>query len=197
MQIIAYIVAKRGGSEGARHSPPYIRKRYYLHSSGYFSIEQMSDGEWETFTSKKTIKKEKAKEHRDKLEQIRRERDILYLRTHVGFQKNRLTRNKALHLIADKKPEGTLFLMSCGRCVGHLVAVTPKKYVCVECDTCHDKTVHKSGEFWHCCCSEDVKTSLPPHFYLGCDGHINNYLALMKEEPIDSVDSMLKVERVD
>lgn len=139
-------------------------------------LPTMADEEgWEVVTSKKTVKRAKTKENREKDEQSRRERDLKYLHMHGGFQKHRMTRNKAIRLIADKEPEGTLFIMSRGRCVGHLIAATPKTQRCLECDQ------RSRSEFFHCCCSDDVKTSLPPNFYLGCDGYLDDYLRAMNE----------------
>jgi hypothetical protein len=140
------------------------------------------DGNWKIVTSRKNIKRIKAKENQNRIEKFRQERDLIYLKKHPGFQKHRMTREKALHLIQNRTLNGGLFLFSYGRCVGHLFTMNLDEHSCLECN--HTEKITENGNNMHCCCSENVKTSLPLHFYLGCDGDFNNYLTLMKEEPL-------------
>ena len=143
------------------------------------------DKDWVTVVSKKSQKKEKLEQHRQRVEQYRKNRDVRYLHTHVGFQKNRVTRDKAAEIVnsfKEKHPDVVLdflFLVSSGRCVGHIISVTPQKQNCLQCDW-----TTLDGFDVHCCCSPQVVNSLPPNFYLGCDGYLDDYLVMMKEEPL-------------
>lgn len=144
------------------------------------------DDSWETVVSKQSVKREKNDVRRQKIEQFRKNRDVRYLHTHVSFQKHRITRDKAIKLIEKFKKDhndealGSLFIVSEGRCVGHLVSVTPKHQVCLQCNWSA-----KDGLFTHCCCDDSVYAVLPPNFYLGCDGYLNDYLVTMREQPLD------------
>lgn len=142
-------------------------------------MEQDED-EWQTVVSKNTIKKEKHKLYRQRVENFRKNRDTRYLQTHIGFQKHRLTRENILKLVEEKKPEGSLFIVSNGRCVGHLIAVNFDRQLCLQC-----YWSATDGFVSHCCCVEKVISSLPPNFYLGCDGYLNDYLVAMREKPIE------------
>lgn len=148
--------------------------------------DNIENDEWETVISKKSVKKEKRDIQRQKLENQRKTRDLRYLQTHVGFQKHRITRQKALDILEGYKirhPDintGSLFIVSNGRCVGHLISVAPLEQTCLQCDW-----TSTDGLVAHCCCTDDVVNLLPPNFYLGCDGYLNDYLLTMKEPPLD------------
>ena len=141
--------------------------------------DDVSDDDWQVVKSKKSTKKEKQQIQQQRAEQWRKNRDIRYLQTHSGFQKHRITRDKALKLLEDNPIDGSLFIVSNGRCVGHLIAVNSTRQFCLQC-----KWVAKDGVSSHCCCSEDVIASIPPNFYLGCDGYLNDFLTTMREDPL-------------
>jgi len=153
---------------------------------------------WETVTSKKTIRKEKLEQNRLRLEQTRMKRDLRYLQTHVGFQKHRITRDSAIDIIANADDSiktgitlNSLFIVSNGRCVGHLICVSNsnKNLNCMQC-----KWTADSGFSTHCCCTDDVLFDLPVNFYLGCDGYLNDYLDKMLDKPLEESDIVQNVE---
>lgn len=137
------------------------------------------DDGWQTVISKKTVHKEKLREQHLRAEQWRKNRDIRYLQIHTGFQKHRITREKSLELLKGKSNDGSMFIVSDGRCVGHLINVNLDRQLCLQC-----QWFAPSGFVSHCCCPEEVVSSLPPHFYLGCDGYLNDYLTTLREKPI-------------
>jgi len=141
-------------------------------------VEEEKDG-WQTVVSKKTQNRVKQDVRRQRTEQIRKNRDVRYLHTHPGFQKYRIDREKASRLIENKSPIGSLYIVSNGRCVGHLIAVSADKQRCLECDWQENE-----GFVSHCCCADEVVAALPPNFYLGCEGYLNDYLMSMRDKPI-------------
>lgn len=158
------------------------------------ATQESRDDDWTTIVSKKTQRKEKIEKERQRTEQIRMKRDMRYLHTHVSFQKHRINREKALEILKTKgiSSSGTnlgttlnsLFIVSNGRCVGHLILVENNKpQICLQCDW-----KAESGFVTHCCCPGEVESCLPQNFYLGCDGYLNDYLTKMMEEPLNDAD---------
>lgn len=135
--------------------------------------------EWQTVVTKKTIRKEKQREQQQRTEQWRKNRDIRYLQTHSGFQKHRLTTEKVLELLKGTPNDGSLFVVSHGQCVGHLVSVNSNRQLCLQC-----QWFAPNGFVSHCCCPEEVVKELPPNFYLGCDGYLNDYLTTLRDKPV-------------
>ena len=146
-------------------------------------VETENDG-WTTISSKVKEKKEKRKEVKERVEKRRVERDVRYLLTHAAFQKHRLTRDLILDYKQIASEDGSLYIIGHGRCRGHLIDYHENKdgnplQTCLECSW-------KSQDFkaFHCCCPEEVKNDLPPNFYLGCNGPVNDYLYSMREKDI-------------
>src|SRR5437870_3754995 len=131
---------------------------------------------WTTIASKIKEQKEKRKEVKERVEKRQVERDVRYLLTHAGFQKHRLTRDLILDYKQIASEDGSLYIIGHGRCRGHLIDYHDNKndnkkalQTCLECSW-------KSHDFkaFHCCCSEETKADLPPNFYLGCNGPVND-----------------------
>lgn len=125
-------------------------------------------------------------EEEQEQEQQKTMNDIRYLQKHHSFQKHRLTREKILNILHDKKITfehyDRLFIISNGRCVGHLIHIYPNLGLhCLQCGW----TAH-TGLIGHCCCQDNVISALPLNFYLGCDGQIKDYLIHMEEKSIEN-----------
>ena len=131
---------------------------------------------WETVVSKRTKKLQKRHAHKSERMLVQRDRDVLYLRSHHGFQRCRLRVNKInqiLDALDDISPpiEGTWLIGAQGGCRGHIFGWNSENTICGEC------LAHVGDT--HCCCSEETRKFLPRNFYLGFEGSVMDYITAM------------------
>jgi len=143
-------------------------------------FEEVEDG-WTQVVSKKSLKKEKFEQERQRIERKRAERDVRYLLTHSDFQSHRLKRNDIIKIIKEKaSSNGSIYIIGHGRCVGHVIDYNKVKQKCLQCNWTSD-----DFKDYHCCCFQETVDALPPNFYLGCNGPVNMYLQMMREKPLE------------
>lgn len=144
-------------------------------------MEQQESGDgWTTVVYKKTQVKQKKQQKAEMYENRRKERDMRYLQTHAGFQSKRLRRDDIKELV--KKSQGDVFIVGGHRCVGHAIDETETQQKCLEClDVLYPPS---NDNPVHCCCSSETVRTLPPNFYFGYAEPVDNYLKMMREDPL-------------
>lgn len=145
-------------------------------------MDKMATVDWTPVVSRKSVKKSKQALRKDHYQKMQKENDLRYLRTHAGFQSCRIRNNENLSTML-KKAKHIVYVIGHGRCRGHVFDINSDDkdtmQTCLECEWNSEDLAQN-----HCCCTKETVQFLPPNFYLGCNGLLNDYLVAMRDEPV-------------